>query len=70
MPSHDPDRRTLQSKVAAAIRHDLPDAPDLRRDLAACKLEAYIRKVVDEAPPLTTEQLQRLAVLLNPGTAA
>lgn len=65
MPAHDPERRRLQSRAAAAIRHDLPEAPDLLRDLAATRLEDYIRKVVESAPPLTDEQKRRLSVLLN-----
>lgn len=41
----------------------------LRREHAAVRLEDYIRKVVDQAPPLTAEQRDRLSVLLR-GTAA
>lgn len=70
MPAHDPERRRLQSRAAAAIRHDLPDAPDLRRDLAARRLEDYIRAVVEAAPPLSDEQVRRLSVLLNPVVGA
>lgn len=40
-----------------------------RRDLAAAKIEAYVQKVVAEAPPLTSEQRARLAALLNGGAA-
>ncbi len=39
-----------------------------RRDLAAVKLEAYIQRVVDEAPELTAEQKSRLALLLRGGS--
>ncbi len=35
-----------------------------RRQLAEAKLAAYIQRVVDEAPPLSLEQRDRLAVLL------
>lgn len=69
MPAHDPERRRLQSRTAAAIRHDLPNAPALRRDLAARRLEDYIRAVVESAPPLSDEQVRRLSVLLNPAVA-
>lgn len=65
MPAHDPERRKLQGKTAAAVRHELPGATDLRRDLAACRLEDYIRKVVEAAPPLTDEQRRHLSILLN-----
>lgn len=65
MPSHDPVRRTLQAKAASAVGHGSPNAAELRRDLAAMRLEDYIRKIVAAAPPLTEEQKSRLAVLLN-----
>jgi len=48
-----------------------PDQPDrildARRDLAAAKIEDYIAKVVDAAPPLNAEQRDRLALLLRGG---
>ena len=51
-----------------------PDRPDLhehgRRNLAAANLEAYIKKVVDQCPPLTDAQRSRLAVLLQPRAVA
>jgi hypothetical protein len=40
-----------------------------RRNLAAAKLDAYIQRVIAEAPPLTPEQRDRLAVLLRPPSA-
>jgi hypothetical protein len=57
-----------RNAVALIARHH-PDSPDLvtaRRDLAAAKLEAYVQRVVSEAPPLTSEQRDRLAALLRP----
>jgi len=46
-----------------------PDQPDLiaaaRRELAAAKLEDYIRRVVDGAPELDQQRLDRLALLLR-----
>ncbi len=42
---------------------------DARRDLAEAKLAAYIQRVVDQAPPLSPEQRDRLAVLLRSGGA-
>lgn len=36
------------------------------RDLAAAKLEQYIERVVSAAPPLTSEQRDKLAALLRP----
>lgn len=57
--------RSLQGKNAAARRWNNPNKEEVARDYAAEKLAAYIEKVVDEAPPLTDEQRNRLAVLLG-----
>ncbi|MEX3645021.1 hypothetical protein [Mycolicibacterium porcinum] len=38
---------------------------DPKRDLAAAKIEAYVKRVVAEAPPLTDEQRARLADLMR-----
>jgi hypothetical protein len=49
-------------------RRNQPDAdppPELYRDHAAARLEEFIRRTVDAAPPLTPEQRDRLAVLLR-----
>ena len=69
--------RHERARVAHAVRFHGPDAPqttDARRDLAAANLAAYIRHVVDQSPPLTPEQRDRLALLLrgpsNTGGAA
>lgn len=39
---------------------------DHRTDHRSTALAEYIRRVVDEAPPLTAHQRSRLAVLLHP----
>ncbi len=60
--------RHERARVARAVRFHGPDAPqtiDARRDLAAANLAAYIKRVVDQAPPLTPEQRDRLALLLR-----
>lgn len=53
-----------------AIKRHHPDDVDriaaARRDLAAAKLEDYIERTVASAPPLTDEQLERIAPLLRP----
>ena len=67
MPSIDQARRSLQGRRAAAKRWNTADADDLARDLAAVKLEDYIRRTVDAAPPLTDAQRDRLATLLRGG---
>lgn len=58
---------TQRARLAANLRHH-PDADhtESRRDLAAANLEQYINKVVAEAPPLTSEQVNRLRILLEP----
>ncbi len=59
-----------RAKLAAHKRHH-PDADDsiLRRDLRAARLEHFIRQTVDAAPPLSSAQRDRLAILLR-GDAA
>lgn len=62
----------LRGRVASLSRSRPatdPDLIDARRDLAAAKLDAYIKKVVAEAPPLTDEQRDRIAALLRPTKA-
>jgi hypothetical protein len=61
-----------RARVASLSRSRNPDDPELigaRRDLRAARAEDYIKKLVDAAPPLTSEQKDRLALLLS-GTAA
>lgn len=64
-------RAELASAAAKASRK--PDDPDAalavdekRRDYWAAELEDHISRVVDQAPPLTAEQRDRLALLLRP----
>ncbi|WP_144819488.1 hypothetical protein [Micrococcus luteus] len=62
----------LRGRVASLSRSRPATDPDLinaRRDLAAAKLDAYIKKVVAEAPPLTDAQRDRIAALLRPTKA-
>jgi hypothetical protein len=57
-----------RARVASLTRSRTPDDPDLiaaRRNLRAARLEDYIRRTVDAAPPLTAEQRDRLALLLR-----
>lgn len=59
-----------RARVASLSRSRTPDDPELldaRRNLRAERLAAHIEKVVAEAPPLTPEQRDRLAVLLTGG---
>lgn len=58
-----------RAKVAGLSRDRNPDDPALvsaRRDLRAMRLEEHVRKTVAAFPPLTAEQLDRVAVLLRP----
>lgn len=60
--------RVLQAKLNANKRWhaDRPDIVDpLKREIAEAKLAEYIRRVVDQAPPLTAAQRDRLALLLR-----
>jgi hypothetical protein len=61
--------------VSARQRHNVlvrhrgsshPATVEARRDLKAATLADHIRRVVDEAPPLTAEQRQLLSSLLAP----
>lgn len=56
----------LRAKLAAQSRHNpTGDHDQLRRDLAAAKLEEHVSRVVADAPPLTAEQRDRIAALLR-----
>ncbi|QNF93578.1 hypothetical protein [Janibacter sp. YB324] len=59
-----------RARVASLSRSRTPDDPELiaaRRQLRETRLAEHIAKVVAEAPPLTAEQRDRLAVLLRGG---
>lgn len=59
-----------RARVAALSRSRSADDPDLldaRRDLHEARLAAYITATVDAAPPLTSDQRDRLALLLRGG---
>lgn len=60
-----------RSALGVAARRGDPEAEALaRRDLAAAKIESYVAKVVAEAPPLSPEQRDRLAMLFRPSGGA
>lgn len=62
-----------RARVASLSRSRTPDDPDLiaaRNRLKAERLELYIEKIVSEAPPLSNEQRDRLALLLRGGEAS
>jgi hypothetical protein len=47
--------------------HDAEAIAAARRNYRAARAEEYIRKLVDQAPPLTDEQRTKLAALLRSG---
>lgn len=60
-----------RSEIAHAKRVDPnADVTELRRRLKAERLEDHIRRTVDAAPPLTPEQRERIAALLQPAAGA
>jgi len=64
-----PQASRERSRIAALSRSRSDDDPELnaaRRDFLAAKAEAYIKKVLAEAPPLSDEQRNALAELLAP----
>ncbi len=65
--------RKVQAVHIATVQRvggpDDPRLPAMRRDLRALELEEHIRRLVDQMPPLTAEQRERLAGLLSPRTA-
>jgi hypothetical protein len=67
LPARTADRRRAAAVVGALERHYGPDDARLavaRRDLRAAELEEHVRRIVDQAPPLTAEQVSRIATLL------
>lgn len=56
-----------RSKLAHTLKKDpAADTTALRIQLKAEHLEAYVARVVAEAPPLTAAQRDRIAALLAP----
>lgn len=66
-------QRHHRARIAALSRDRHPDDPDLvgaRRDKAVADLDAYVRRTLESAPPLTDDQVERIAGLLRAGGAA
>lgn len=60
-----------RSQIARTKKADpTADVTELRRQLKAERLEDYIKRTVDAAPPLTDTQRARLAALLSGGPDA
>ena len=55
-----------RSALGVASRRGNPEeVRKARRNLAAANIEAYVARVVSEAPPLTDDQKHRIASLLG-----
>ncbi|GAA1171274.1 hypothetical protein [Nesterenkonia xinjiangensis] len=64
MPS---DISQARARLGAATRYgDQQAADQARRELAAAKLEAAVAKTLATAPPLTSEQRERIVAALTP----
>lgn len=65
--------RVAAGRYAIAHRRDRNVSPEEReaahRDFAAARLERAVRETLEDAPPLTVEQRQRIARLLAGGAA-
>ena len=57
--------RSAQARHAAAVRWRKPNQAETARDLAYVRLDEYIRQIVESAPPLTSDQRAKLALLLH-----
>jgi hypothetical protein len=59
-----------RARHAALTRHRSPDDPavvESRQALTLVNAEDYVRRLVDQAPPLTDDQRRRLAAILTGG---
>lgn len=63
----------FRGKIAALSRSRGPDDPDLlaaRHGLRVAKLAEHVARVLAEQPPLTPEEIERVASVLRGGEAA
>lgn len=67
MPSSESNPvRVAQGRHGAAVRWHKANQTDTARDLAAARVEEAIDRILNDAPPLTPAQRDRLAALLRP----
>lgn len=66
MASRAQDARNKLGNICRHHRNNPELVNDARRNLAAAKINDYIEKVLETAPPLTAEQRTKLAELLRP----
>jgi hypothetical protein len=70
VPAVSPTVAHLRARYAALTRDRPPDDPErveAQRSLRAAALAAHVEKVVAGWPPLTDEQIDRVAALLRTG---
>lgn len=69
-PPASSETRSIQGRLGATRRqHPERDPSDLVRDLNASRLADHARHVAENAPPLTTAQVDRLSTILRGGRA-
>jgi hypothetical protein len=69
MPANSPSHRHAVAKHAGLARRRPPSDADViaaRRDVDVECLAAHVKRVVDSAPPLSSQQRSRIAALLRP----
>lgn len=59
--------KIMRAEKVARRSGDRTEADDLRRQDVEAKIEAYVQRVVAEAPPLTEDQKNRLRALFSKG---
>jgi hypothetical protein len=73
VPNPSPEVTRHRNRVAGLQRYGNPDPEKLgeaHHDLRAAKLAEHIERTLAAAPPLTAEQLSKLAELLKPARDA
>lgn len=64
--------RTMQARCAQSpesMVRMFREVGELKRELRASRAEDWLRRIVDEAPPFTDEQRERLRAILAPAAA-
>lgn len=65
LAAKDPERRRLSARKAVTTRwHPDADVSALDSEMAEARAVEYVQKLVDSAPPLSSEQRMKLASLL------
>jgi hypothetical protein len=64
LPASSPSLHGSTARAGADARWRKPDAEAARRELAAERISSFVQRVLADAPPLSDEQRDRLALLL------